>query len=40
VAITMNLLPRLREADLKRLSTDRNVPEVLRLSARKKLVMG
>ena len=40
VAITMNLLPRLREADLKRLSTDRNVPEALRLSARKKIVMG
>jgi hypothetical protein len=40
VAITMNLLPRLREADLKRLSTDRNVPEALRLTARKKMVMG
>jgi hypothetical protein len=40
VAITMNLLARLREPDLKRLSTDRNVPEVLRLTARKKMVLG
>ena len=40
VALTMNLLPRLREQDLKRLSTDRNVPEVLRISARKKVVLG
>jgi hypothetical protein len=40
VTITMNLLARLREPDLKRLSTDRNVPEVLRLTARKKLVLG
>jgi hypothetical protein len=40
VAITMNLLARLREPDLKRLSTDRNVPEVLRITARKKLVLG
>jgi hypothetical protein len=40
VPISMNLLSRLREPDLKRLSTDRNVPEVLRLTARKKLVIG
>jgi hypothetical protein len=40
VAITMNLLARLREADLRRLSTDRNVPEALRFAARKKLVIG
>jgi hypothetical protein len=40
VTITMNLLSRLREADLKRLSTDRNVPEALRIAARKKVVIG
>lgn len=40
VSLTMNMLPRLREQDLKRLSTDRNVPEVLRISARKKVVIG
>jgi hypothetical protein len=38
VAITLTLLSRLREGDLKRLSTDRNVPEALRISARKKIV--
>jgi hypothetical protein len=40
VAITLNLLSRLREADLRRLSTDRNVPEALRVAARKKMVIG
>jgi hypothetical protein len=40
VAISMNLLPRLSEKDLRTLSTDRNVPDVLRVSARKKLVLN
>ena len=40
VAISMNLLPRLSEKDLRTLSTDRNVPDVLRISARKKLVLN
>lgn len=39
VAISMNLLARLTEKDLRTLSTDRNVPDVLRVSARKKLVL-
>jgi hypothetical protein len=40
VAMSMNLLARLNEKDLKMLSIDRNVPEVLRLTARKKVVLG
>jgi hypothetical protein len=40
VAISMNLLARLSEKDLRTLSTDRNVPDVLRVTARKKLVLG
>lgn len=38
--ISMNLLPRLSDRDLRALSTDRNVPDVLRVTARKKLVIG
>jgi hypothetical protein len=37
LAISMNLLPRLSDRDLRALSTDRNVPDVLRVTARKKL---
>ena len=40
VAISMNLLSRLTDKDLRTLSTDRNVPDVLRVTARKKLVLG
>jgi hypothetical protein len=40
VAISMNLLSRLTEKDLRNLSTDRNVPDVLRITARKKLVLN
>jgi hypothetical protein len=40
VAISMNLLARLTEKDLRTLSTDRNVPDALRISARKKLVLN
>jgi hypothetical protein len=39
VAISMNMLARLNDRDLKMLSTDRNVPEILRLTARKKVVI-
>jgi len=39
VAISMNLLPRLSEKDLRVLSTDRNVPDVLRVTARKKVAI-
>jgi len=38
VAISLNLLPRLIEKDVKALTTDRNVPEVVRFAARKRLV--
>ena len=38
VAISMNLMQRLNPADVKKLSTDRNVPEALRTAARKKVV--
>ena len=39
VAISMNLLARLNDKDLRMISTDRNVPEVLRITARQKLVI-
>jgi len=38
VAVSLNMLPRLLEKDVKALTTDRNIPEVLRLAARRKLV--
>jgi hypothetical protein len=34
-AISLHLLPRMNQRDIKHLSTDRNVPEALRLNARK-----
>jgi hypothetical protein len=40
LAMSMNLLNRLSEKDLKGLSTNRNIPETLRIAARKKIVMG
>ena len=40
VALSMNLLSRLNDKDLRMLSTDRNVPDVLRVTARKKIVIG
>jgi len=36
VALSMNLMQRLTESDVKKISTDRNVPEALRLAARKR----
>lgn len=39
VAVSMNLLNRLNDRDLRMLSTDRNVADVLRVTARKKLVI-
>lgn len=38
VAMTLTLMQRLTAADVKRLSADRNVPEALRLAARKRNV--
>ena len=38
VAISMNLLQRIMEKDLKMMGTDRNIPEPVRIAARKKSV--
>ena len=40
LGIAMNLLARLNEKDLRLLSTDRNVAEIVRTTARQKLVLG
>ena len=40
LAISLTLLNRLTESDVRRISIDRNVPEPLRIAARRKLVMG
>ena len=37
VALTLNMLQRLSASDVKKLSTDRNVPEAVRLGAKKRL---
>jgi hypothetical protein len=39
VAMSMNFLARLADRDLRSLSTNRNIPEVLRVTARKKVVI-
>jgi hypothetical protein len=39
IAVSMNLLSRLSDRDLRILSTDRNIPDTLRVTARKKLVI-
>ena len=39
VAVSMNFLVRLSDKDLRNLSTNRNVPDVLRVSARKRVVV-
>ena len=40
IPLSMNLLPRLTDKDLKMISSDRNVPDVVRTSARRKLSAG
>jgi len=40
VALSLNMLQRLNDSDVKKLSTDRNVPEALRLGARKRMAGG
>jgi hypothetical protein len=40
VALSLNMMNRLNESDVKKLSTDRNVPEALRVAARRKVVAG
>lgn len=39
LAMSMNMLNRLSEKDLKGLSTNRNIPETLRIAARRKVVL-
>jgi hypothetical protein len=39
LAVSMNLLARLNERDVRVISQDRNVPDVLRITARKKVVI-
>jgi len=39
LAISMNLLPRLNDRDLRGVSTDRNIPEVLRATARRRVAV-
>jgi hypothetical protein len=39
VALSMSLMGRLNDKDLRMLSTDRNIPDVLRVTARKKIVL-
>jgi hypothetical protein len=40
VGLSLNLMHRLNDRDLAALSTDRNVPEPLRVAARKRVVSG
>src|SRR4029453_238104 len=37
--LALNLLPRVAEKELRTLSSDRNVPDILRITARKKIVL-
>jgi small ligand-binding sensory domain FIST len=38
VALSMTMMQRLIESDVRKLSTDRNVPEALRVAARRRVV--
>ena len=38
IAISMNLLPRVQQKDLTQMSIDRNIPEPLRIAAKKKVL--
>jgi hypothetical protein len=40
LTMSMNLLQRLQDRDLSQVSVDRNVPEPLRVAARKKVLAG
>jgi hypothetical protein len=40
VAMALNLLPRLIEKDVKGLASDRNIPDVVRLAAKRRLMPG
>lgn len=38
VALSLNMMQRLNDSDVKKLATDRNVPEALRIAARRRVV--
>jgi len=40
LSLSLNLMARLQDRDLTKLGVDRNVPEALRISARKKIIAG
>ena len=40
LSMSMNLMARLTSKDLQKLAVDRNVPEALRISARKRVVQS
>jgi len=40
LALSLNLMSRLHDRDLQQLSVDRNVPEPLRIAARKRVIGG
>jgi hypothetical protein len=40
VTLSLNLMNRLQDRDIAKLSVDRNVPEPLRIAARKKVVQN
>jgi hypothetical protein len=40
VALSLNMMNRLNDSDVKKLSTDRNVPEALRMGAKRRVVKG
>jgi hypothetical protein len=40
VGMSLNMLARLNDSDLKIVSTDRNIPEALRAAARRKVASG
>ena len=40
LAMSLNFMPRLNDRDLQMLSIDRNVPEPLRVAARKRILAG
>jgi hypothetical protein len=38
VAISLNLLPRIQQKDLTQMAIDRNIPDPLRIAAKKKVL--
>ena len=40
VALTLNMMQRLNDSDVKKLSNDRNVPEAVRTAAKRKVAQN